>query len=79
MNKNEVARKLTKVNQIMEEVIYGLTQTGMTYRQAEEEVFTMLNRMRVSKEAKAELGGLTHSYPFLPKLFSQYEVRTSWA
>jgi hypothetical protein len=54
MNKNEVARKLTKVNQIMEEVIYGLMQTGMTYRQAEEEVFTMLNRMRVSKEAKAD-------------------------
>jgi hypothetical protein len=52
MNKNEIARKLTRINQITEEVIYGLMQTGMTYRQAEEEVFTMLKRMRVSKEAK---------------------------
>ena len=52
MNKHEVARKLTKVNQIMDELIYALMQTGMTYRQAEEEVFRMLKRKRSSKETK---------------------------
>ena len=52
MNKNEVARKLTKVNQIMEEVIYGLTQTGMTYRQAEEELFRRLKKRDSPKETE---------------------------
>jgi hypothetical protein len=52
MTKDEFTRKLTKVNQIVDELIYGLIQTGMTYRQAEDEVFTMLKRMRVSKETK---------------------------
>ena len=52
MTKEEVARKLTRINQITEEVIYGLMQTGMTYRQAEEEVFTMVKRKRLSKETK---------------------------
>ena len=52
MTKDEFTRKLAKLNQIMNELIYALMQTGMTYRQAEEEVFTMLKRMRVSKETK---------------------------
>ena len=47
MTKDEFTRKLARLNQIMNELIYGLMQTGMTYRQAEEEVFTMLKRMRV--------------------------------
>ena len=42
MTKDEFTRKLTKVNQIMNELIYALMQTGMTYRQAGEEVFRML-------------------------------------
>ena len=52
MTKDEFTRKLTKVSQIMDELTYGLMQTGMTYRLAEEEVFTMLKRMRVSKESE---------------------------
>ena len=52
MTKDEFTRKLTKLNRIMNELIYALMQTGMSYRQAEEEVFTMLKRMRVSKETK---------------------------
>jgi hypothetical protein len=52
MNKDEVVRKLTNVNQMMDELIYALMQTGMSYRHAEEEVFTMLKRMRSSKEPK---------------------------
>jgi hypothetical protein len=34
----------------MNELIYALMQTGMTYRQAEEEVFRMLKRKRFPKE-----------------------------
>ena len=52
MNKDEVARKLTKVNQLMDELIFAFMQAGMSYRQAEEQVFTMLKRMRVSKGTK---------------------------
>ena len=52
MTKDEFTGKLARLNQIMNELIYALMQTGMSYRQAEEEVFTMLKRMRVSKETK---------------------------
>ena len=52
ITKDEFTRKLTKVSQIVDELIFGLMQTGMTYRQAEEEVFTTLKGMRVSKETK---------------------------
>jgi hypothetical protein len=55
MNEHEVARKLTQVNQIMDELIYAFMQTEMSYEQAEEEVFRMLKRMRVSKETKGDL------------------------
>jgi hypothetical protein len=52
MTKDGFTRKLTKLNEIMNELIYALMQTGMTYRQAEEEVFRMLKRKRSSKETK---------------------------
>ena len=52
MTKDEITRKLAKLNQVMDELIYGLRQTGMSYRHAEDEVFTMLKRMRSSKEIK---------------------------
>ena len=52
MNKDEVAKKLTKVNQLTDQLIFAFMQTGMSYRQAEEEVFTMLKRNRASKETK---------------------------
>jgi hypothetical protein len=52
MNKDEVARKLTKVNQLMDQLIFAFMQTGMSYRQAEEEVFSMLKRKRLSKESE---------------------------
>ena len=52
MNKDEVARKLTKVNQLMDELIFAFMQAGMSYRQAEEQVFTMLKRTRSSKESE---------------------------
>ena len=52
MNKEEVARKLAKLDQLLNELIFAFMQTGMTYKQAEEEVFRMLKRKRLSKEAK---------------------------
>ena len=52
MTKDEFTRKLVKLDQIMNELIYAMMQTGMTYRQAEEEVFTLLKRKRLSKETK---------------------------
>ena len=54
MTKDEFTGKLMKVNQTMDELTYGLMQKGMTYSQAEEEVFTMLKSMRVSKETKGD-------------------------
>jgi hypothetical protein len=52
MNKDEVARKLTRVNQLMDQLIFAFMQTGMSYRQAEEQVFRMLKRTRSSKESE---------------------------
>ena len=42
----------TLISQIIDELIYALMQTGMTYRQAEEETFRMLKMKRSSKEIK---------------------------
>jgi hypothetical protein len=52
MDKDEVGRKLTKVDKLTNELIFAFMQTGMSYRHAEEEVFTMLKRKRSSKETK---------------------------
>jgi hypothetical protein len=52
MTKDEVARKLTKIDKLMNELIFAFMQTGMSYRQAEEEIFKMLKRKRSSKETK---------------------------
>ena len=52
MNKDEVARKLTKVNQLMNELIFAFMQTGMSYRHAEEEIFRMPKRKRLSNETE---------------------------
>ena len=55
MNKHEVAKKLTKVNKIMDELIYAFMQTEMSYQQVEEEVFRMVKRTSSSKETEDEL------------------------
>ena len=52
MNQDEVARKLKKVHQLVDALIYAFMQTGMSDRQAEEEVFRMLKRTRSSKESE---------------------------
>ena len=52
MNKEEVAKKLAKLDQIMNELIFAFMQSGMSYKQAEEEVFRMLKRKRLSKESE---------------------------
>ena len=52
MTKDEFTRKFAKLNQIMNELIFAFMQTGMTYRQAEEETFRMLKMKRSSKEIK---------------------------
>ena len=55
MNKHEVALKLMKLNQIMDELIYAFMLTEMSYKQAEEEVFRTLKRTSSSKETEDEL------------------------
>ena len=52
MNKEEVAKKLAKLDQIMNELVFAFMQSGMSYKQAEEEVFRMLKRKRLSKESE---------------------------
>ena len=52
MNKDEVASKLTKIDKLMNELIFAFMQTGMSYRRAEEQVFRMLKRTRSSKESE---------------------------
>jgi hypothetical protein len=50
MNKDEIAKKLKKIEQLMDEVVFAFMQTKMSYRQAEEEVFRMLQKTRFLKE-----------------------------
>ena len=50
MNEDENTRKLTKVNQLMDQLIFAFMQMGMSYRKAEEELFRRLKRKRFIKE-----------------------------
>jgi hypothetical protein len=50
MDEDEITRKLTKIDQLMNQVIFALMQTGMSYRQAEEELFRRLKRKRFIEE-----------------------------
>ena len=52
MNEEEITRRLTKIDQLMNQLIFGFMQTGMSYRQAEEEIFRMLKRKKLSKETE---------------------------
>ena len=52
MTKDEFTRKLTNIDRLMNELIFAFMQTGMTYRQAEEEIFRRLKRTRSSKETE---------------------------
>jgi hypothetical protein len=52
MHKDEVARKLTNIDKLMNELIFAFMQTGMSYRQAEEELFRRLKSKRSSKESE---------------------------
>jgi hypothetical protein len=61
VTKDEVARKLTKVNQLMDELIYAFMQTGMSYRQEEEDVFRMLRERDCPKKPKTTEDWLTHT------------------
>ena len=49
---DEVTKKLAKVNQLMDELIFALMLSGMSYRQAEGEAFRMLKRARSFKEGE---------------------------
>jgi hypothetical protein len=52
MNEEEIARRLTKLDQLMNQLIFALMQMGMSYRQAEEEMFRRLKRTRCFKESE---------------------------
>jgi hypothetical protein len=52
VTKDELARKLSSLNQLMDELIFAFMLSGMSYRQAEEEVFRMAKRTRSSKESE---------------------------
>jgi len=45
-------RKLAKLDALMNQLTFYLQATGMTYRQAEQEVSRMLKRKRLSKETE---------------------------
>jgi hypothetical protein len=46
MNKDEIAKKLKKIDQLIDGVVFAFMQTKMSYTQAEEEVFRMLQKKR---------------------------------
>jgi hypothetical protein len=46
MEEDEIARRLTEIDQLMNQLIFALMKAGMSYRQAEEEMFRRLKRRR---------------------------------
>jgi len=50
MNEAEIARKLTRVDQLMNQLIFAFMQMGMSYMQGEDELFRRLKRKRFPKE-----------------------------
>jgi hypothetical protein len=54
MDEEEISRRLTKVDQLMNQLIFAFMQTGMSYRQAEEEMFRRLKRQRFFKETEGD-------------------------
>jgi len=51
-NEEEITRRLTKIDQLMNQMIFGFMQRGMSYREAEGELFKRLERKRFSKETE---------------------------
>jgi uncharacterized protein YjhX (UPF0386 family) len=54
MNEDEITRKLTNFDQLMNQLIFAFMKTGMSYREAEEELFRRLKRKRLSQESEDE-------------------------
>ena len=52
MNEEEITRRLTKLDQLMNKLIFAFMQRGMSYREAEEELFKRLKRKRFFKETE---------------------------
>jgi hypothetical protein len=52
MNEEEITRRLTKIDQLVNQLIFGFMQRGMSYREAEEELFKRLKRKRFFKETE---------------------------
>jgi hypothetical protein len=52
MDEDEITGRLTKINQLMDQLIFAFMQMGMSYRQAEDELFMRLKRKRFPKEAE---------------------------
>jgi hypothetical protein len=60
MDEDEIGKKFREIDQLMDQVIFAFMQTKMSYRQAEEEVFRMLQKDRFSKETKMIEDSVTH-------------------
>ena len=52
MDEEEIARRLAKINQLMNHLIFAFMKMGMSYRQAEEEILKRLKRKTFSKETE---------------------------
>jgi hypothetical protein len=50
MDEDEITGRLTKINQLMDQLIFAFMQMEMSYRQAEDELFRRLKRKRFPKE-----------------------------
>jgi hypothetical protein len=52
MDEEEITRSLTKLDQFMNKLIFAFMQKGISYRQAEEELFRRLKRKRYPRETE---------------------------
>jgi len=52
MDEEEITRRVTKLDQLMNQLIFVFRQRGMSYRQAEEELVRRLKRKRFPGETE---------------------------
>jgi hypothetical protein len=48
MDQDEITRRLTEIDQLMNQLIFAFMKMGMSYRQAEEEMLRRLMRRRLA-------------------------------
>jgi hypothetical protein len=74
MDEEEITRRLTKLDQLMNKLIFAFMQGGMSYRQAEEEMFRRLEKKDFPRKRKTIEDCLTNTLSPFECIFSRLQL-----